>query len=297
MRGSSELLRLIGLVYDAAAEPARWLECLSAISDSVRCPGVGLFPMDPTTADSHATICVGHDPALLDRYETYYGQPGVNAYSRNVEPRMLVPGVVMRAEVVCPDRDLQRTEYYADWLRPQGLGAGGFAMLGVSGRLVVLSMARLPARGHLDVEELALVRALVPHLQRALAVGEHLDTLEAEREAREAVLDAIAVAVILVDTRGHPLLANRRARRMMDEGGGIAIGRDGLTTCQPDVTAELHRLIAESICTTEGRGTSAGGALALPRPSGGRPLMALVTPLGRGSCANRCDRKAATIAG
>jgi DNA-binding CsgD family transcriptional regulator len=282
MVGSGRLLELIGLAYDAAADPTRWSACLAALGEALRCPAVGIFPLETGQASSYATLCVGHDPALLARYDTYYGRPDVNPYAQRVEPSMLVPGTVLRAEAVCPDRELRRTEYFEDWLRPQGLGAGGFAIVGSVRQPVVLSFARAPARGHLDAQEIALVRALVPHLGRALTLGEHLERLDAEHEARSAALDIVGVGIILVDACARPLLVNRRAQALLDACDGIGVDRDGLVAARRETTDALHRLVAETTGTTNGRGTSAGGALTLPRPSGRRALMALVTPLARG---------------
>jgi len=281
MVGSGRLLELIGLAYEAAADPARWSECLSALSEVLRCPAIGVFSLEPGRANSYASMCVGHDPALLARFDAYYGRPDVNPYTQRADPSMLTPGTVVRAEAVCPDRELRRTEYFEDWLRPQGLGAGGFAFVGTPRQPVVLSFARAPARGHLDMQELSLVRALVPHVARALALGEHLERLAAEHDARKAALDRVGVGVILVDSRARPLLMNRRAQTLLDACDGLGVGRGGLFTMRQETTDTLHRLVAEAADTTEGRGTAAGGALTLPRPSGLRPLMALITPFAR----------------
>ena len=97
MVGSGRLLDLIGLAYDAAADPTRWSACLSAVAEVMRCPAIGIFPIEPGPASSYATLCVGHDPGLLVRYDAYYGRPDVNAYTQRADPSMLVPGTVLRA--------------------------------------------------------------------------------------------------------------------------------------------------------------------------------------------------------
>src|SRR5262245_61966218 len=106
MVGSGRLLELIGLAYDAAADSTGWSECLAALGEALRCPAVGIFPLEPGVANSYAALCVGHDPVLLARYDTYYGRRDVNPYAQRVEPSMLVPGTVLRAEAVGPARDL-----------------------------------------------------------------------------------------------------------------------------------------------------------------------------------------------
>jgi DNA-binding CsgD family transcriptional regulator/PAS domain-containing protein len=282
MRESGKLLELIGLVYDAAVEPAGWTACLTALGRALHAPAIGLFPVTPGSLSTRASLCVGHGPEFLARYDAYYGRSEVNAYMQATTPDMLVPGIVIRAEAVIPDRELRRTEYFADWLRPQGIGAGAFAILrSPGGAPLVLSVARSPALGHLDMEELALLRVLVPHLERALALDRHLERLDAERQASEAALDLLAAGVILVDGSGLPVLLNRRANALVKANDGLGLDRDGLRAATPEATGALRGLIAEAGRTSRGRGTAAGGALVLPRPSGRRPLAALVTPIAR----------------
>ncbi len=280
MQSAARLLELIGLIYDAAVEPGTWPACLTRISEALRAPAIGFFPVVPGSLDTRAALSIGHEPEFLARYDAHYGRPEVNAYIQSVSPDMLAPGNVLRAEAVIPDRQLHRTEYFADWLRPQGIGAGGFAILrSPRGAPLVMSVARSPALGHLDREELALLRALGPHLERALALDEHLERLDAEREASQSALDLLDVAVILVDRRGRPTWLNRRADLLVKANDGFGADRDGLLGATPEATAALRRSVADAVLTGAGRGTASGGALTLPRPSGRRPLAALVTPI------------------
>jgi len=280
MRGSARLLQLIGLIYDAAAEPETWPSCLEALAGDLRALAIGFFPIVPGSLVTRASLTVGHDPGFLARYDAHYGQPEVNAYIQGVTPDMLVPGTVMRAEAVLPDRDLRRTEYFADWLRPQGIGAGGFAILaGPGGTPLVLSIARSPGRGHIDRDEQTLLRLLVPHFERALAVDQRLERLAEERRASESALDLLDVAVVLVDHAGRPIHMNRRAHGLLQANDGFGANGEGLRGATPEATAMLRRCIADAVRTGAGRGFDAGGAVVLPRPSGRRALSAMVSPI------------------
>jgi DNA-binding CsgD family transcriptional regulator/PAS domain-containing protein len=270
---------VIGLIYEAALEPEGWPACLTMLGEVLRAPAIGLFPLMPGSLATRASVCVGHDSEFLARYDAYYGRPDVNAYARAAPSDLLAPGVVVRAEAIIPDRELRRTEYYADWLRPQGIGVGGFAVVRAPDSPLVLSVARRPTLGHLDSEELAMVRVLVPHLERALAVGSQLQRLEGERGACEDALDVLDVAVILLDRAGKPVFLNRGARALLAEDDGLGYDRDGLRGATPDATAALRRGVATA---SAGILAEIGGALSLPRPSGRRPLAVLVTPIGRG---------------
>ena len=275
------LLALVGTVYAAVADASAWPETLGAIGAAVRCPAVGLFTIDPVSFASRAGTSFGHDRVWLDRYDDYYARPEVNAYARHCEPAMLSVGTIIPAEAVCPDRELLRSEYYNDWQRPQHIGAGALGFVGVPSQPIVLSLGRAPNVGHFDADELALARAVVPHLQRALTVRDRLEGLDAERLATDAALDRLRVGVIMVDALGVPLRLNRRAQALVDMGDGLALRRDGLAAADPTVTCTLRRLVLAAARTTAGTETEWGDTVAVPRPSGRRPLMALVSPVAR----------------
>jgi DNA-binding CsgD family transcriptional regulator len=228
------------------------------------------------------THTVGHDPEAIARYDAHYGRPDVNAYARRVTPEQLVPGTVLRAEALCPDRELVRTEYWNDWLRPQQLGAGGFGVLtGPGGGLLILSVARDRGLGALSDDELAVLTTVVPHLQRAIAMQERLQRLQCEGEAAIASLDHLPSGVILLDEHARPLLVNRCARTLIDAGDGLFLERDGLGAIDAGTTERLQRMIGAAIDTTLGRGVDGGDAIALPRSDGQAPLHATIAPVGR----------------
>ena len=86
MRGPARLLELIGLVYDAAVEPERWAECLTTLGKALRAPAIGLFPVVPGSLSTRASLCVGHEPEFLARFDAYYGRPEVNAEGTRLAP-------------------------------------------------------------------------------------------------------------------------------------------------------------------------------------------------------------------
>src|SRR4030095_8035133 len=123
MTSSARLLELIGLAYDAAVDPEQWSAWLTARGPAPRAPALGVFPVVPGSFSTRASLSVGHEPEFIARYDAYYGRPEVNAYVRWATPDMLVPGTVMRAEAVIPDRQLHRTEDFGDSRRTAGLRA------------------------------------------------------------------------------------------------------------------------------------------------------------------------------
>lgn len=108
-----------------------------------------------------------------------------------------------------------------------------------------------------------------------------LGTLETRLHGLEDALDRLPMGVALVDERGGVLALNRVAERIVAEGDGLWVDREGLAAASPRVTRELRRLIAGASAAARGEGTAAGGVLALDRPSGARELALLIAPLAR----------------
>jgi DNA-binding CsgD family transcriptional regulator len=268
---------LIGLIHDLGAGPERWETVLAALGGLIGCPALGFFGLDATTGASRMTIAVGHDDHFRRAYEARWGRPEHNAYGGRVEPAQLVPAAWLPAASVCDDRELLRSAYFDEWLRPQRLGCGGFGVIITPARgVTVLSVARSRARGHLDADETATMEAVLRHVQRATEREERLAEAEAARAALEASLETVDPAVLMLDARGRVLHQNLRARELLAAADGLRQGPDGLHAADGRTTGALRRLVAAAA-------HGEGGALALPRPSGRRPLQLVANGLPRRS--------------
>ena len=189
----------------------------------------------------------------------------------------------------------RRTEVYAEFLRPRGivgmlgahlpLGERAFAALGFYRR----------AEDPWDAAQRRLLRALLPHLHRALQIGVRLDVLGSRLEATREVLDRLDCGAFLVDEDGRVLECNRPARDLAAEGDGLRVTRESITATAPGVTRRLRDLVRGAARSGAGRPGSAGGALALERPSGRRPLQLLVSPLPRRGTADRWGLAASAL--
>ncbi|MCW5890850.1 MAG: hypothetical protein KIT14_09880 [bacterium] len=270
---------LIGLIHDLGARRERWPAVLEGLGALVRCPALGFFTLDPATGASRMDVTVGHDDAFRRAYDARWGRPEHNAYGERVDPARLAPGGWIPAASVCDDGALLGSAYFQEWLRPQGLGCGGFGVVMTPARgITVVSLARSRARGHLDADETAAVEIVLRHLQRAAEREDRLAAAEAARLAMEASFETVDPAILMLDARGRVLHQNQRGRALLRGGDGLRQGADGLHAADRRTTGALRRLVA---ATARGQ----GGVLALPRPSGRRPLQLLASALPRGIAA------------
>jgi hypothetical protein len=124
-------------------------------------------------------------------------------------------GAVVTERTLIDRSRYERSEYYNDWVRPQGF----YHLLGnilrkegpVSTTLTVLRPA---AEGEFDDIERNFCARLTPHLQRAVQMHRQLSAALVARDAAGQALDGLAVGVILVDRSARDSKSRSIARRI-----------------------------------------------------------------------------------
>jgi DNA-binding CsgD family transcriptional regulator len=173
---------------------------------------------------------------------------------------------------------------------------GGFDVR--SGALAFLcGVQRSRERGPFPPAELQRLKAIFPHLERAVRIHRRLVQAGGLKDGMTAALDRMPIAAILADRFGRAVWLNRPAEELVRHADGLRLrDRRIEATAGNGVSAELRRLIlgAAAAFPTDGAarpcpsGTNgnhvapaveAGGLLQLPRPCPLRPLTVMVTPL------------------
>src|SRR5262249_10252351 len=118
--------KLLELLYDAALDPGCWQAFLDALP---ACFGHGSGVMHFENAEASSmptTIGFGHDPAFAASFQAYY-------YSINPYPvvgfRTLPVGEVACSSRIVPVETVEKTEFFNDWMRPQGISSDHLGML------------------------------------------------------------------------------------------------------------------------------------------------------------------------
>lgn len=277
------LLRLVGLIYDAALNPDAWPQFLQAFAVAIggHCVNLGYIPNSgPELA---VQSMVRYDPNALQEYIAYFGSldPWVVA---GLEQGVFRSGALGVGEALVPKSRLLRTEFYNDFGRRYGLEGG---MTGVIKRdedsMAFISAFRQPHKKGFDPDDVRLLGTLMPHLQRAIQLHSRVARLEAEREVTAEAFQRLRLATIFVDAKGRVAFTNASASEILARRDGLDIRRRLLHAGLSRETALLHGLIAEAIAATAGKGLRSGGALAISRPSGKRGFGLLITPLRSGN--------------
>ena len=273
------VLRLVGLIYDAALNPEAWPLFLEAFAAAIGGHSFNLGVMHSGAPELSVQSMVRQDPQALQEYIAYFGQkdPWICA---GLEQGAFRTGAMGVGEELVPKAQLVRTEFYNDFGRRYGLDGG---MTGVIRRdedsMAFISAFHAPHDRRFDRDDLQLLAALMPHLQRAIQLHRRLTRLETERDATAEAFQRLRVATIFLDAKGRVSFVNARAADMLQAQDGLSIRRRMLCASLALETATLHRLIAGAIATTAGTALQAGGTVAVSRPSGKRAFGLLVTPL------------------
>lgn len=271
---------LIRLAYASATDPAQLPVLLEEYSKAVGATGSGLVVQDLKNQRGNVAESWGFDPAWERKYAEHYAQ--TNVWIQRMAP-MLRPGRVLSSESVMEDGDLVRTEFYNDFLRPQGIfHSFGAAVTREDDVSAYITSVRSQPAGHFRAEEQEVCRELMPHLQSALRIRHQFAGLETQLKQLSAVLDQLPQGIVVVNARGRVLFVNRSAERLLKAQNGLWIGAEGLRALRAEETARLRELLQRAAETVAGNGGHPGGVMRISR-LGGPPLRISVAPLDLGA--------------
>lgn len=269
------VLDLVGLIYDAAVQPPAWKIFLEKFAQAVRGGCTSLFWYDLRGLQGGVSYSVRSDPNHVRKYDEYYS--GSDVWAAGCK-QIAQSGTVFLGHDLCPPEEMEQTEFYNDFLRPMDAyhQLGGFISQ-EEPSFGVISTLRPKKLGPVE-KEAGLLRLLMPHLQRAFQLHSRVLDLETRLEAATDALDRLPVGVILVDSEGKVLFANRAAMKIVNQRDGLSIAREGLTAGRSNEHAALRQLIHGASATSKGNGVHPGGMMLVSRPSLQRPFSLMVAP-------------------
>src|SRR5262249_51467002 len=161
---AERLSTLVGTIYDAALDPARWVEALDGTKDFVRGQAAALGWKDAVAKRGDSHYHAGIEPYYRDLYFDKYIKldPCTTGqfFAEIGEP-------IATQDVIAYDEFMQ-TRVYKEGARPQGLVDCALAMLEKSATSIAfLALFRHERHGLIDDEARRRIRLVVPHFRRA----------------------------------------------------------------------------------------------------------------------------------
>ena len=273
----AKFLDLVGAIYDVALALNELPRLLSRVVDLV---GALWSPMSIVSLKGGETLSFHNaegDPDHLTLFNSRY----VTAEHNPATPLLLAsrPGTIVQREHYFSDDDWQYREVYQAIYRPIDADASlGVVLHKTRDYFVPLGLMRPRSFGAYSAEDLDLLKRTIPHLIRMMQILLRLNDLAGQNTTGAALWDRLPYGIILLDETGRLLWANRSADAILSPGDGLGVHANFLRAAKPDDNVLLQWKIGNAAATARGRGTGCGGAMALSRSDGGRPLSILVSP-------------------
>jgi DNA-binding CsgD family transcriptional regulator len=269
----ASVIRTVEAIYDAAISPDRWIDALWRMRDMLGlCSAAFLvYNADRTQVDGMAACPDpdGHRACLNSIFRRNM------SYWRGPPP---APGMIARNAELVPNEIFHRSEMYQQYWRPRDQQDALRVTISVDDAGVnhQLGLVRAKSGSLFDAADIAHVRVLMPHLQRAVALRRRLDHVDMLGAAALKALDTVHHAVLLLDQDRRLMHANAVGDALLSKADGLGASRGLLVAGTAAWTNRLREALgrAAGIDGTPARAT----ALRLPRPAAGGTLAALVMP-------------------
>ena len=271
--------QLIERIYDSALRPEAWQGVVHRVSEMFGGSPVMLGFFLPGETSFGPRFSVGLQVEYLDTYLEHL----LNDLPWSTRTmRHLVDRVAPISEAFS-DVEIERTAFYTEWLKPQGLAPiwpAGHTLVDESGEPIGgFVVFRAEGQGPFSDEELASISPFIPHFRRALHVHLALHGARTVQHAVSEALNRLPTGVLLLNKKREVVLRNRGADRIVSQDDGFRLDRNGPCATNARENASLQKLIADAMETQHRGPLASSGFLSVSRPSGRRPFAVMVTPL------------------
>jgi DNA-binding CsgD family transcriptional regulator len=243
MREVEPILSLVGDIYDAALEPARWGDVLGKARDFVGGCAAVLYSKDASRKNAN----IYHDDGGID---PHYKQLYLDQYvpldpTSTAEFFVEIEQPAATSDLISYDEFLQ-TRHYQEWARPQRLVDHLRAAIDKSATSIAFFGVFLDDRqGLVDDDSRRRMRQIVPHIRRAMLVGGMLERKAAEAAVLADTLDDVSAGIFLVDQSGRIVHANTNGRAMLEERCVLRTASGGrLAAQEANATLALNGVLA-----------------------------------------------------
>lgn len=260
---ADDLAALIGLIYDAVLDPARWPWALEACRAFIGGHSASQLARD--IAGRSATLNHHDDRRDPDSarlsFERFCALAPATAGRIDAE----IDEPISSASLLNDDA-FRQTPFDREWVAPQQLVDFAVAPIEKAGGWAVMfGVLRHERDGMMDEPALARLRLIAPHIRRAVRIGRALERSGAESASFSDTFDGLASGMFMVDARGRIRHANAAGEAMLEQGVAVLARQGRLVS--PDRRAGAA--LTEAFAATGG-GDMAPGARGISIAIAGR---------------------------
>ena len=270
---------LIGTIYDTTLDRRLWSEVLRRSAEFVGGSASSLYSKNAARKTGNRALYwnprfdVTTVPSYFDEY--------VRIDPTTIGQFLFDVGQIYSIDDCIPYAEFLETRIYKEYVRPLGLVDQLAATLDKSATgLSLFAIFRSEEQGLADAEMRRRMGLIVPHIRRAVLIGNVLDLNAVEATAYADTLSGLAAGVFLVDENARIVFANRSGQVMLDEGKILRRRDCVLTTVDPRTRATLLDAVASARDGDAAIGVN-GISVSLSAPP--EPWLAHILPLTSGA--------------
>jgi DNA-binding CsgD family transcriptional regulator len=255
--------RIVGNIYDCAANPELWPTALESVKQSLDAAFVlvGLADFGDFANGGPRNAFFQHTewdrPQLEKMIALMPAVPGVYAvYGGNVD-------VAWSQMSLVTEQEFHKSPFYTEWVRPQRLrdsiAASYLERDSLRGMIAAPSFVE---RDLYSEKDKILLGRLTPHIRRAISINDIVDKGKLALALHRKVLDALSVAVFVVGPSGKLAFANAGGEAMLSAADLLRLSNGRIAAARADITgSKLDDAIARSL-----KGDSAAGLTGIGVP-------------------------------
>lgn len=254
------LSQVLGGIYDAALDEARWVTCLQEIRNALGANYASLIVRHETNDDIGLIVSAGNDLTSID--------PG-NPHIALSPFTGMKPDQLVSIKDVLSEAEWRASWYYRDYCAPQGV----FHVLAAdiatrNGGVYGFRVTRPETTPDFSPSEVNFCRLLVPHIKRALNL--HL-SIHQDRKVSTLYSHAMAqmmVGVVVLDQNGHVMECNAAASAILEAKDGLSVVGSQLESSYVEDNRKLQMLVRGALSSPPGAHLTLNEAMSVSRPSG-----------------------------
>jgi len=259
MKANPRLISVVGDIYDTTFDHALWGKTLKRIVEYVGVEYDSAWSCALVAKDATGEVRLGHQvgitPHFARSYVDHYGQ---------LDPtqaiRLFDVGQIHSMQDWVPIEDYRKGRFYQEWVRPQGFedaasvmlekSADGFSYFGM-----------IKSGGLVDNDLRRTLAPIVPHLRRAVLIGQVLHRPARIASSMAHALDALKTAIFLLAGTGNITHTNESGRDILERKDFLRAERGQLIAADLRLNRILHEAVAAAIL---GDGATRSESIALP---------------------------------
>jgi len=254
MNANARLLSVVGDIYDTTFDQTLWNNALQRIVEYAGAQSCGLVTKSATD-QIRVTHHVGCRPHFLQTYLDHYGQ-----FDPTHAIRLFDVGKIHSTEDWVPIEEFRKGEFYQEWARPQRLEDSANVLLDRSADGFSY-FCLMKGGGLVDDKFRRTLAPIIPHVLRAVLIGQVLHHQTRIASPIEHTLDELKAAMFLLDGVGNITPTTESGREMLHGKDFLRAEQGRLVAADPELNRILRDAMAASIL---GDGAAGNESIALP---------------------------------